>query len=81
MHVKAGELDLAHSLLDRAFKRDEAEPSLWVARAMLQSASGNPQMAYASINYALAIWADADPDYLDYRDALSLRDELAASLD
>ena len=37
-------------------------------------------MAFASINYALAIWSDADPDYLDYRDTLALRDQLAASL-
>jgi tetratricopeptide (TPR) repeat protein len=77
MHVLAGELDQAQSVLDHAFRRDSANPNLWVARAMLQRASGSPAMAMASINYALAIWTNADPDYVEYRDALTLRDELA----
>lgn len=77
-YVKAGDLVAARVLLDRAFERDEGEPSLWVARAMLQRASGNPAMALASINYALAIWRDADPDYVAYQEALALRDELTA---
>ena len=78
-YVKAGNLEAARVLLDVAFERDEGEPSLWVARAMLQHASGDRGMALASITYALAIWQNADPDYLDYRDALSLRDELSAA--
>jgi len=81
MHVKAGELDVAQSVLDFAFKRDAAEPLLWVARAMLQDVNGSPHMALASINYALAIWAGADADYVDYREALALRDRLAQGLD
>jgi tetratricopeptide (TPR) repeat protein len=80
MYVEAGELDKAHALLDLAFERDDAEPSLWVARAMLQNASGDPQMALASINYALAIWHRADPDYVIYQQALDLRSELTAGL-
>ncbi|MEE4218734.1 MAG: hypothetical protein V2I48_14055 [Xanthomonadales bacterium] len=75
-HVRAGELDVAQSVLDYAFRRDSAEPSLWVARAMLQEANGSRHMALASVNYALAIWADADPDYQDYREALALRQKL-----
>jgi tetratricopeptide (TPR) repeat protein len=75
-HVKAGELDLAQRVLDQAFRRDDAEPRLWMARAMLQQANGTDHMALASINYALAIWAEADPDYNEYQDALALRDEL-----
>ena len=78
MYVEAGELDKAYALLDKAFERDEAEPSLWVARAMLQYASGDPQMALASINYALAIWHNADPDYVEYQRALKLHTELTA---
>jgi tetratricopeptide (TPR) repeat protein len=81
MHVKAGELDAAQSVLDYAFKRDAAEPLLWVARAMLQDVNGSPHMALASVNYALAIWAGADADYVEYKDALALRDRLAAGLD
>ena len=77
-HVKAGELELAQSVLDYAFKRDGAEPTLWVARAMLQEAKGTPHMALASINYALAIWAEADPEYVWYREALKLEQQLKA---
>ena len=77
-HVKAGELELAQSVLDYAFKRDGAEPTLWVARAMLQEAKGTPHMALASINYALAIWAEADPEYVWYREALELQQQLKA---
>ena len=75
-HVRAGELDVAQSVLDYAFRRDSAEPSLWVARAMLQDANGSPHMALASINYALAIWVNADPDYEDYQEALALKQKL-----
>jgi len=78
-HVKAGELDLAQSVLDYAFKRDSAEPGLWVARAMLQEATGAPHMAVASVDYALAIWTDADEDYVDYQDALELKQRLEAA--
>jgi tetratricopeptide (TPR) repeat protein len=77
-HVKAGELELAQSVLDYAFKRDGAEPTLWVARAMLQEAKGTPHMALASINYALAIWAEADPEYVWYQKALKLKQQLKA---
>lgn len=78
-HIKAGELDLAQSVLDYAFKRDSAEPDLWVARAMLQEATGAPHMALASVNYALAIWAEADPDYVHFQEALDLKQRLQAS--
>ena len=81
MHVRAGELDAARNVLEYAFERDGAEPYMWVAQAMLQDVQGARQMALASVNYALAIWADADADYVDYREALELRDRLAAVLD
>jgi len=79
--VKAGELDVAQSVLDYAFKRDGAEPGLWMARALLQDANGSPHMALASINYALAIWSDADPEFVDYQEALVLREQLSKALD
>lgn len=78
-HVKAGEFDLAQSVLDYAFKRDSAEPDLWMARAMLQEANGAPHMALASVNYALAIWSDADADYVHYQEAQDLKRRLEAS--
>ena len=76
MHVRAGELDLAQEVLDAAFRRDASEPTLWYARSLLQQVQGNPRMALASVNYALAIWADADPEYLEYQAAIELRNEL-----
>lgn len=78
MHVRAGELDLAQEVLDSVSRRDSSEPRLWFARSLLQQARGNPQMALASVNYALAIWIDADPEYLEYQAAVELRDELMA---
>jgi tetratricopeptide (TPR) repeat protein len=80
MHVRAGELDAAQAVLEYGFKRDTAEPLLWVGQAMLQDANGARHMALASVNYALAIWADADPEYVKYREVLALRDRLAATL-
>jgi tetratricopeptide (TPR) repeat protein len=78
MHVRAGELDLAQEVLDAASRQDSSEPSLWFARSLLQQARGNIQMALASVNYALAIWSDADPEYVDYQAAVALRDGLMA---
>jgi tetratricopeptide (TPR) repeat protein len=76
--ARKGELDLAQQLLDTASRRDSSEPSLWFARSLLQQAQGNSQMALASVNYALAIWNEANPDYIDYRAAVVLRDDLMA---
>jgi len=79
-YVRAGELEQAQSMIDEGFSRDAAEPTLWVARAMLQEAQGAPRMAMASVNYALAIWSDADTDYRYYRDAKELAEQLEQSL-
>jgi tetratricopeptide (TPR) repeat protein len=79
-YVQAGELEWAQGVIEEGFSRDAAEPALWVARAMLQEAQGAPQMALASVNYALAIWSNADPDYHYYRDAKDLAQRLEQSL-
>ena len=78
IHVRAGELDLAQEVLDAASRRDSSEPSLWFARSLLQQARGNTQMALASVNYALAIWSEADPEYVEYQAAVALRNDLMA---
>jgi hypothetical protein len=44
---------------------------------MLQDGNGTPHMALASINYALAIWAEADPEFTEYQDALELHQKLS----
>jgi len=80
MYVRAGNLKKAQQILDEAFPSDNSEPSLWVARAMLQKESGLEQMAEASVNYALAIWSDADPDYREYQKALALQQTLNSQL-
>lgn len=79
MYVLSGDQVKAQQILDDAFLRDDFEPSLWVARAMVQKANGMEQMAIASINYALAIWENADPEYLEYQRALEFRDSLLPS--
>ncbi len=79
MYVRAGLLDRAQEIMDRGFTVDAAEPVLWVGRAMQQRAQGQPALARASLDYALAIWANADPEYAEYRLALALREELAAA--
>ena len=70
--VLSGDLEMAEHALDEGFRLDPSEPLLWVARADFQLASGLPQLAQASVNYALAIWKDADPEYSEYARAREL---------
>ena len=49
---------------------------LWLARARLQQASDQPELALASIQYALAIWKDADPEYRYFKLARQLAAEI-----
>jgi tetratricopeptide (TPR) repeat protein len=74
--VKAGNLGEAERLLEAGFLLDPSEPLLWVAKARFQWAQKMPQMALASVNYALAIWQDADEDYEQVIRARALADEL-----
>ena len=78
--VFAGELDEAEKVLAEGFRLDPSEPVLWVSKAHFQFASGLPQLAQASVSYALAIWKDADPEYEELLEALSLEKEIALSL-
>ena len=75
--VLAGDLDGAEESLGRGFRLDPSEPNLWSAKARLQKASGLSQLAAASINYALAIWQNADPQFDEWQEARALASEIA----
>jgi len=77
--VLAGDLDQAEKALAVGFRLDPSEPLLWVGKARFQFASGLPQLAQASVSYALAIWKDADPEYRALNEARSLEQEIMGS--
>ena len=74
--IKTGNLDAAEKSIEAGFHLDPSEPLLWVEKGRLQQARSMPQMAMASANYALAIWKDADEDYVMLKRALALVAEL-----
>ncbi len=78
--ILAGDLDQAEKALAEGFRLDPSHPALWVNKARLQFASGLPQLAQASVNYALAIWKDADPEYRELIQAQSLEQDIRQSL-
>ena len=75
-NTRLGELDKAEDAIEDGFQIDPSEPWLWVEKARLQQARDMPQLALASVNYALAIWKDADEEFL----MLKRAQELAADL-
>jgi len=78
--VLAGELDQAEKALGEGFRLDPSEPLLWLNKARYQFASDQPELAQASVNYALAIWKDADPEYEQLIKARSLEQDIKQSL-
>jgi tetratricopeptide (TPR) repeat protein len=74
--IRLGKLDAAGKSIEAGFHLDPSEPVLWVEKARLQQAGNMPQMALASVNYALAIWKDADENYIELHSARSLAAEL-----
>ena len=78
--VLGGELDHAEKALDEGFRLDPSHPLLWVNKARFQFASGQPRLAQASVQYALAIWKDADAEYFQLNEALSLEREIKQSM-
>lgn len=74
--VLAGELDEAEETLERGFRLDPNLAELWMARARLQDARGLNGLAQASANYALTIWADADPRIEQVQELQELLGEL-----
>lgn len=74
--ISAGELSAAEKSIAAGFLMDPSEPTLWVAEARLKKSKNMPQLALASVNYALAIWKDADDNYVAAREARGLAAEL-----
>ena len=79
--ILSGDLESAEESLARGFKLDPSEPNLWSAKARLQEASGMLQLASASVNYALAIWENADPEFVELQEAKALSTEINAAID
>jgi tetratricopeptide (TPR) repeat protein len=77
--ILSGDLDGAEHALNEGFRMDPSHPMLWVAKARWQHAAGLTELARASLNYALAIWKDADPAYREYRRARELLGEFGNS--
>jgi tetratricopeptide (TPR) repeat protein len=78
--VYTNQLDEAGRSLAAGFRLDPSEPMLWLVKARLQKAQEMPQLALASVNYALAIWKDADADYILANRAKALAAELGSAL-
>jgi len=76
--IKTGQLDTARHSIEAGSRIDPSEPLLWVAKAHLQRAQELPQLALASLGFALAIWKEADKDYVYAEEAIKLAKELQA---
>lgn len=74
--IETGDLVAAEKSIDAGFILDPSEPLLWVAQAHLQKERNMPQLALASVNYALAIWSDADEEYIRVKRARAFAREL-----
>ncbi len=81
LQILAGDIEGARNAVERGFRLDPSQPQLWVSRARLQGISGAPQLALASVNYALAIWEAADPEYDGLIEAKSLAKEIEVAFD
>lgn len=74
--IETGDFIAAEHSIGAGFRLDPSEPALWVAKARLQQSQNMPQLALASVNYALAIWKDADENYVAAKKARALAAEL-----
>lgn len=74
--IEIGNLDAAEQSIEAGSRADPSEPMLWLARARLQRVRNMPQLALASVNYALAIWKDADENFVMAKKARVLSEEL-----
>lgn len=74
--IRTNNLDSAERWIEAGFRVDPSEPTLWVSKARLLQARDMAPLALASVNYALAIWKDADEDYVVVKKARALAIEL-----
>ncbi len=74
--IATGDLAAAEKSIGVGFTLDPSEPALWLSKARLQKSQNMPKMALASVNYALAIWSDADAAYVAAKEARALAEEL-----
>jgi len=74
--IRLGDLGKAEESIEAGFQLDPSEPWLWVEKARLQQARNMPQLALASVNYALAIWKDGDEEFVMLKRARELAAEL-----
>lgn len=74
--INANDMDAAEKSIETGFHIDPSEPTLWVAEARLLRARDMTPLALASVNYALAIWKDADEDDMLAKKARVLAAEL-----
>ena len=74
--IETGQLAAARNSIEAGSQVDPSEPVLWVAKARLQQAQDMPQLALASLGFALAIWKDADETYVDMTEAMAFAEEL-----
>lgn len=74
--IRTGQPDAARQSIEAGSRVDPSEPWLWVAKARLQQAQDMPQLALASLGFALAIWKDADESYVYANEARALAKEL-----
>jgi tetratricopeptide (TPR) repeat protein len=74
--IETGKLDAANRSIETGFGLDRSEPALWVAKGRLQRAQEMPELALASVNYALALWNEADREYVSANEARILAREL-----
>jgi len=77
--ILTGKLDAAARSIEAGFHLDPSEPMLWLVKAHLQQAQNMPRLALASVNYALAIWKDADENYVRAKKARALAAELQSA--
>ena len=77
--ILTGKLNAAARSIEAGFHLDPSEPMLWLVKARLQQAQNMPRLALASVNYALAIWKDADENYVMAKKARALVAELQSA--
>ena len=78
--VLSGDLSGAQKSLETGFQMEPSNPYLWMARSRLQLAQGQFDLARASIDYTLALWREADPEFFYLKHARDIAARIDARL-